>query len=437
MPTSTSSASARTSSPRWLFMVVLAAGIAARLPWLGAEGYAGDATMGAGQIAVVASQGYGRAYEYAYTYRPGDAHDLSYGPFYAAVTGGVSALWLRLAPQVGVAPLPLALPVFKLPVVAADLLIGWLVYVAARRRLSQGSVALAALHLLNPGMILVSAWWGQNDPLSTACVVAAVVALTARRPAAASSLAATLAVLTKAQSYFIAPLVAIVLIRSRRWLDLCRGALMAAAAAFVLCIPLIAEGHLMSLPLMYLKLVDRHATLHVNAFNVWWLGREWIGNRVPDTLTAFGPLTYKHVGLLMVGVYSVGLLVRVWVRFDIRDTALIAACLATAFFMLPTQIHTRYLHPVLPLLLLAAIYRPRLIVCFGVFTITFFMNQLHLILRSTGPPPLWLDQSERMGLSTTAMVVANLMTFAVLTWIALDPSSVARVPRVSSRESAA
>jgi hypothetical protein len=402
----------------WRFSVLLLAGAALRLPWMGAEGYAGDARQVADQVAAVAAHGFGRAYEYAYEYQPGGAAGLLYGPFYATVSGGVAALWMRLAAALGVAAVPLPLPVFKLPMVAADLSIGWLIFLSARRlRSPNAALGFAAMHLLNPGMVLVSSWWGQTDPLATLCITAALIALTTGR-AAGASLASTCAVLTKAQAYFIAPLTALVLARERRPDAVMRAAVTVAGTVLLLCTPLLVEGQVTSLPLMYVKLVDRHATVHVNAFNVWWLKWGWLGNSVPDSATLIGPASYKQVGLLLVVLYSALLLWRFWTRYDRRDVALVATCLSAAFFLLPTQIHSRYLYPALPLLLLAAIQRPRLLGCYTVLSVTFFLNQLHLILRSAGPPPAWLDDTERLGLSTTALAVANLLTFAVLTWVA-------------------
>jgi hypothetical protein len=401
--------------------VVLIAGIVARAPWLSAEGYAGDARYVADQIASIADHGYGRSYEPAGSATAGGLPNLLYGPFYAAFAGGVAWLWTLLARSLEVDARPLPLAVFKLPPVAADLIIACLIYSAGRARFhAPGSAGLAALYLLNPGVIVVSAWWGQNDSISAMWIVATVIALTATRPVHAS-VSCAFALLTKAQGYFVAPLVALTLTRDVRWRGVAQGAGAFSIASAVVCAPLIMTGQLINLPITYLKLVDRHPTIHVNAFNIWWLGVGWDGNRLPDSAPAVAGLSYKWVGLIAVVSYSALLLWRLWVRFDRSEIALVATCLAAAFFILPTQIHSRYLFPILPLLLLAAVRRPRLLAVFGVLTITFMLNQLHVILRSAGPPPAWLIQTERLGLSTAALAAANVCVFALLTGLALSP----------------
>jgi hypothetical protein len=395
-----------------LFPLVLALALAVRLPWLPAEGYAGDVLMYAGWGAYVADHGLGPAYA---------TQDFTHGPVWPALAGGVSWLWTHVAGWAGVPARPVPHPLIKLPPLIADLLIGWLIYRAARLRRSPGAgSALAALYLFNPGVVLDSAWWGQTDALAALWVVAGVLALATGRPGAASA-GAALALLTKLQTYFLAPLTAVVLARCGGWKALARGVGAAIVAALVVSAPLIVAGTVLDLPARYAHLVDRHPTVHVNAFNLWWLGREWSGNRLPDATLLVGPWSFKQVGLFLVIVYSGAVLAWLWWRFDLRDIPLTAACLAMAFFMLPTQIHSRYLFPVLPLLLVASVNRPRLLIAYSILSATFLLNQLHLILRASGPPPAWLDATEAMGLSTTLLAWANVATFLALTSLLLRP----------------
>jgi hypothetical protein len=131
--------------------------------------------------------------------------------------------------------------------------------------------------------------------------------------------------------------------------------------------------------------------------------------------------------MVVLAGYSALVLWRLWTRFDARELPLAAAALAMAFFMLPTQIHSRYLYPVLPLLLLASVRRPALLVAYLALSVSFFVNQLHLIWRTPGgwpevlpspPALLWLDA---MGLTAEALALLNVAVFGALTWIVLRP----------------
>jgi hypothetical protein len=403
-------------SPSLLFPLILLVALAVRVPWLGSEGYARDIVMIAEQIREVPKHGYGNVYTYVYR---GETYGLSYGPVYAALGGGAAWLWMQLSEAAGRPSGEPPVSVAKLPNVAADLLIGVLIYRFARRRLGiLPSSGLASLYLFNPGTILNSAWWGQTDALAAAGMVLAITALCAR-DAIGSCTGAVLSLLTKLQAYFVAPLVFVVLARTTSARAMVRGAIVSAVVGALLCLPLILSGTLLSLPAMYLRLVGRHPAVSVNAFNVWWIGLEWGSSSVLDNTALWGSLTYRQTGILLLAGYSLAVLWRLWVAPRLTDVPLAATCLAVAFFMLPTQIHSRYLLPALPLLLLACVARPTLLAAYVTLSFTFIMNQAHILLRAHGAPPLpdWWVQMEAIGFDGSAVAWINLVVFLTLTGV--------------------
>ena len=201
--------------------------------------------------------------------------------------------------------------------------------------------------------------------------------------------------------------------------------------------PLILSGSALRLVTVYTHLVGRHPLVTVGAFNAWWLGFGWRGYaETDDSLVAGGalPVSLRLVGLVALGGYSLLVLWRLWVRFDPAEVPLAAAALAMAFFMLPTQIHTRYLFAALPLLLVAAVRRPALLVAYGALSLTFFINQWHLILRATGgwpevaPAPAMLLRLDAAGLNAEVLALTNLAVFGVVTWLLLRPLRRRRSP---------
>ena len=248
--------------------------------------------------------------------------------------------------------------------------------------------------------------------------------------AAPSGAAGALALLTKLQAYFVAPLVALAAWRQRRWKGLFAAGAGAVLAVLVAGAPLLlsaAPGRLLA---VYAGLVGRHPLVNVGAFNFWWLGLGWDGYATLDSALLWGgalPLSLRQAGMVVLAGYSALVLWRLWTRFDARELPLAAAALAMAFFMLPTQIHSRYLYPVLPLLLLASVRRPALLVAYLALSVTFFVNQLHLIWRTPGgwpevlPSPPALLRLDAMGLTAEALALLNVAVFGALTWIVLRP----------------
>lgn len=413
--------------PGWLLSLVVIA-VAVRVPWLSSDGYAGDVLEFAQWGAYVVDHGIGTAYV-------APSIDVAHGPVWLALVGGMSGLWTATATIGGQPSRPVPVAVIKLPLVLADLLIGWLLFRAARPRWRPTAAAgLAALYLLNPGVVIVGAWWGQNDGLVALWVLVATLALAGRR-AAAASIAAVIGVLTKLQAYFLAPLAAVVLARSAPPRELLLGAAASAGVALAILSPFMAAGEPLSFAANYVRHSNIHPQVHNNAFNVWWIGREWSGNALPDSTPLLGDWSFKQAGLALLAAYTLLVLGRLWARFDRAGVPLAAAALAMSFFMLPTQMHTRYLLPALPLVLLASVSRPRLLVAYVVLSLTFFLNQVHLIFRSTGPPPALLDDRGplyQIGLGTTTMAWLNVATFAVMTWMVFRPPVGARL-RLPSR----
>jgi hypothetical protein len=71
--------------------------------------------------------------------------------------------------------------------------------------------------------------------------------------------------------------------------------------------------------------------------------------------------------------------------------------------------------------------RPALLVAYAAISLTFFVNQWHLILRTPGgwpevaPAPAVLLQLDAAGLSADVLALTNVVVFGVLTWLLLRP----------------
>src|SRR6185503_12726618 len=91
----------------------------------------------------------------------------------------------------------------------------------------------------------------------------------------------------------------------------------------------------------------------VEAYNGWYLADRIdiflrglpAAEARADTRTFAGPLTHHHLGLVLFGACTAFLLWRLWRSTTPRTLVLVTAVELFAFFMLPTQMHQRYLVP--------------------------------------------------------------------------------------------
>jgi hypothetical protein len=105
----------------------------------------------------------------------------------------------------------------------------------------------------------------------------------------------------------------------------------------------------------YLGAIDMFPQTTLNAYNAWYLlnPAAWLSHfplnvpGQPDSLTVLGPLTARNTGLIMLALWTSIVLVNVWRRFRAPDEYVWLTAIYFGFFMLPTQIHERYLYPVL------------------------------------------------------------------------------------------
>jgi hypothetical protein len=117
--------------------------------------------------------------------------------------------------------------------------------------------------------------------------------------------------------------------------------------------------------------------LSIRAWNVWWLVQELLagGNFVSDQGAVLGPVTFRHVGYLVAGVFELVVFLAVLRSPTPRTLALgLAAAVLVAFTFLTTM-HERYAYGALVFLALLIPER-RFLVTWLVFGIAFTLNLL-------------------------------------------------------------
>jgi len=298
----------------------------------------------------------------AHFYEPGYFADYPPGYLYVLFVLGKMSLLLRGEPP--------SIGVLKLPAIIADLGVAVLALLLAARINPRGiagripsGVAAATAILLNPGLILVSAVWGQVDSVLALFVLAAIYMVateprsTPREICGVALLA--IAIATKPQAVLALPIIAVVVVRRnmgdgaaapRAWSKIAARvglyALLAAAIVVAMFAPF-GVGPT-EIPNFYRNAGSVYPFTSLWAFNVWG-AVEFYGRDIgPRALTIGGVAAY-YVGLAAFGVGTIALMVCAWRslerRVDANAVAVFGAVAATCVaFALLTRMHERYLY---------------------------------------------------------------------------------------------
>jgi hypothetical protein len=218
--------------------------------------------------------------------------------------------------------------------------------------------AAAAAYALSLPLLFDAAIWGQYDAILCLAMVIAIVAMVDGRPALAGA-AAGLAVGIKFQAIVALPAIGVYAVR-RFGVARTAGAVVAGVGVLAaVSVPFAIAGQGRPMLAAYTGAVDYYPKLTVNAGNVWQplrlvnlyarhLPQDWAES---DRVRRFG-VTAKQAGLAMFALYAAGMMWGLWRRPDGATLARAAGLTAFGFFMLPTQMHERYLVPAAVLLAL-------------------------------------------------------------------------------------
>ncbi len=419
---------------RWPLPAILGAGLVLRLAYLHAPGFPNDiAAFEAWALTLVA---HGLSGFYSST------NFLDYPPGYFYILGAVGWLWAHVfgtAHDPGYVALSMLV---KLPGVLFDLGLGVLIYNIARRFGSESfALGAAALYVINPAVIFVSAIWGQVDSIACFFALFAVYALLRsddyEKPGPATWwivagwLSFSYSLLVKPQATVILPLlVAFAFTSSARRALRLRATGTGIVAAIVLAAILVEPFHPGSPVAGLVWLVQRlvygtsvYPFNSINAFNVWVIHVPWGTGSFwqPDSQSILG-LAQATWGIILVAV-AVALVVWRYVQVK-TPQALLESCAVAllAFFMLATRMHERYIYDGVVFVIACLPLAKRYLWCALVLTLVFWLNLLYAyeyIALVTSHAASTANSMNLWGNVTTVLAVANVVTFFYLGYVYL------------------
>ncbi len=404
---------------KWTLGLILALGLLARLPYMSRPGFRQDMAY------------YRSCAEYlsensiTTIYRDGPQIEggiVNYPPVYLFVLQGLG----KTARVFSSDPFDTGwfLVLLKSVNVLSDLLIGLLLYRLLREEggFETGAVALA-MFWLNPGAIYLGAFFGQTDTIFTLFLVAAAHA--ARRSRFLTGCACGLALGTKLQTLPFLPLFFLGPLR--------RGDLKAAGKMgigivvplTILLTPFIAAGEAGRLATSCFSVSLAWSTsLTTGAYNLWQLHPEPLSSDQAVWGILFGSdgvapaqirfLTYHRLGFVLFCLAYLFIVRRLMRRREDDRFCLwwVLACVALAFFFLPTRMHERYLFPFLAFGVPASVaekdkFRKILFLAISVF---FFLNLMAVCPTDSRPVPLEVVHGAGGGL------LAVIGVFCAILW---------------------
>jgi dolichyl-phosphate-mannose-protein mannosyltransferase len=361
----------RISKEVWISALCAAAlAIAVRIPLMSQPGFASDMTQFVLWGGAASHNGVGALY----SIRPDGKRIANYPPAYLHVLEGLAALHDAIAPaneEIGLYTIgevnnqrttPIARRayfIFKIPAVLADaatsaLLVVWL----ARRQRRQMAAVIGGIYAVLPAVWFNSTVWGQIDAIPTLLMLASLEAASRKRPMW-MIVWATLAMLFKAQAAILIPVWAVVCARGfqehRR--EVVNGLILAAMLVWITLWPV--RGHLDGVWDAYAGAANYYPYTHLNGFSLWfWLDpiekSQLHGNLnkyyIVDNTRGMLLLPPRLWGMILLGTAWIYTMVVLW-RARAGDKALrwAAGALPLVFFCVSTQMHERYVFPVMAL----------------------------------------------------------------------------------------
>ncbi len=266
----------------------------------------------------------------------------------------------------------LFLLILKLPAIIADILISFLIFRYASKKIGRLLAAgISLLFVFAPAVILNSAIWGQVDSVFTLFILVMLLLLIKNKLVIASGIFA-FAILIKPQALIFTPLLFFAFIKKGRLYPFLISMAWGLGVFVLGILPFsIVQGPFWIFG-QYLKTLASYPYASLNAANLFaFFGRNWAPNS--GTFLFF---SYSTWGLLFI-LAIVGWAAALFFKGKGKESYLfIALTIVTAAFVLSTKMHERYLYPALAIGLISfiSLKDKRIFLLSGFLSIIHFLN---------------------------------------------------------------
>lgn len=395
-----------TNKSRFLFIAILlfVISIVLRMYLVNAAGYASDLNWFRGWSMTMAEKGFSGVYIYT---QGGVTTD--YPPVYLSILGILGQInnnylhWDYYGAQFT--------SLLKFMNACFDIVCGIVILLICQqlkiRKRSQ--LAVVAIWLFNPVVLMSSAVWGQMDNILLLFLLLAIL-MALKKQAFFIGLYLSFAILTKAQAIIFLPIFAVFLWKKYKLTFTLKAILSGVITTFILTIPVIASGRLTQLIEVYTTAAGRYPYLTLNAYNIWWLGADPKNfSALTDSVEILPGVTAKLLGLVLFGLFYL-LTVYFLHRKATVNSFITSLCLVSMmFYLLPTQMHERYMYVFFGLFLLISQIPKKVWSIYFVLSGSIFVNLIYALNINSQTPITQFYPN-----LTYVLVVLNLLCFLVL-----------------------
>lgn len=277
----------------------------------------------------------------------------------------------------------------KIPNLLFDLLIATLIFcVILKHKYFKMAYLALCFYLFNPAMIWEAGYVGQIESIQALFMLLAVVFLDFGK-IELSWIAITLGILTKFQTFILVPLILFLSIKKFPVKRILRSTLLSLLVAFIILLPWIYNGQLPNVVRIYTTTIDTYPFISINACNIWGLWSSFLYDKfsigfgdgsgtifTPDnyTIPYFPFFSYKQLGIFLFSIWYIMVIYCLNKKQNRVNLYLCTSIICFAFFMLPTQIHERYLFPFFSLFAIILFRRKIFTLIYIALSISFLLN---------------------------------------------------------------
>lgn len=297
----------------------------------------------------------------------------------------------------------------KLPYILADIGAGYLIYKIIKKEVSEKwALVCSCFYIFNPVVIFNSSFWGQTDNLA-AFLVLAVFYLLFKEKFFWAVILATISFFSKTQVAIFLPFILGFILVKKGVRKVLEALLVIGITVYLINLPYILASSMNRVLDLILNAASFFPYASLNAYNFWWFSVPDMNFRSSSDLQLlFNSVTFKTTGIL---AFLIWWILALWVflkgvwedkKSSFGNWWSFWAGLAIvpfAFYMLPTEMHERYIFPFFLFLALCLPYAGRVVFFniknlkfskylfyFSAFliTISVFLN-LHIVLVTNYP----------------------------------------------------
>ena len=348
-----------------IFITVLLAAFLLRLCFIPSPGYERDVQLFKIWGQTAAQNGVHNIYDKTW---------CDYPPAYIYVLKSVSSFYSLFHPDFKEHTYLYDL-LLKLPAIFSDLLISCLIFFMISDKFTfRSRMLFMSAFAFNPVIIFDSVYWGQIDSVTMLIALLSILALTRNRYYLSWALIA-LAILIKSQMVILLPIFILITWKRCGFKALMGGFAAFWASSLFILSPFFYFHQVEKVINVFASSVGRYPNVSMNAFNFWWLISKGNGANFWDGQRFLNLFALKTVGYVFLLVFTVLLLKYLFDNEKDEKAVFLSCALALfSFFMLPTEMHERYIVPVFAFLLLAAADDLPMQISYGILSFTGFFN---------------------------------------------------------------